>query len=406
MNSAWKKKIFPSYALSSFVLLLLCFVNVLKHWPIVTWIGLHQPLNYGDANIILKAADCYAQYGSEIFLKTNELCPYNYGQPLLQVLSVLGLGAQHTFLIALFFMISTIFCFLGILHYLSPAAKISFQFFAVLLFTCPPLMLLLERANFDALIFSLACLAIFLKIRGYGSLAILATSLTVLFKFYTFPVLVYLCLIEKNRWKKFFAVILVILSGYSAYSDLQKIMDGFSIPSPMVFSFGASKFVYIFSESLGFENTRFVETLGGLIFFGFILGSFWKVSGKFSELRKMRSEWTGLSLTKIFVLKFLFIIHISVYLTGMSYVYRLVFLIPLISFCNSLGAKGYKYLGRAGVLGFLICFPYPSNRSWAFGGLEIIGEFFILLITTVLAWLFLSGINLVEFKTRFRKIFN
>jgi hypothetical protein len=124
---------------------------------LTTWIPLrywkYGNGKFGDSWLILSWSDCYKEIGLEVYNINYGVCSgYIYGHPLLTILSKSGLNATNAEILGYLFMLLISVCLGFILKNLIVAQK---TFVAILIFASPPLMLLVERANFDSIMFIL-----------------------------------------------------------------------------------------------------------------------------------------------------------------------------------------------------------------------------------------------------------
>lgn len=371
-----------NYLILYFALGLISTLSHLNDWPIVRFIGAKQEADFGDAGIILNAADCFKDIGLNVYKVQSGNCSYNYGESLIRTLHILGLGEDSTNTVGFVFIALFIFAYVESLRVLQPLPSLRIQVLAIIFFLSPPVMLLLERGNFDSLIYLLLVVSIILRIKKRNISSILVLLTSILFKFYTFPVLVFYLLSNYRSGyirKRHFLVLLLPIS--LVLQDLHRISQGFSIPNPMWFAFGSSKFPWATARILGIDLPRSLQLLTGACISLVIFMAISKFGGSFFKLKELKIACLGAGENSKLMSQCMALIFIVSYFTGMSYIYRLVFAIPV-----------FIYL--------LICQPKPDSfmiisisaaiflSPW-FGGIEFLGDFFILWLVPVLSWIYL-----------------
>ena len=147
--------------------------------------GIRGDRNFGDLYLTLGAAKCRAP---GFIPGTNTPCIFPYGSTLHGVLksNIFPLGLWEFFgWLAI--------GFIGLLLYaISKLNRISNKWMAFLyavVFCSPPVILLLERGNFDCIMVLTVCLAGYYLGTGKQGIGVFLLVISALFKFYTLPLL-------------------------------------------------------------------------------------------------------------------------------------------------------------------------------------------------------------------------
>ena len=379
---AFVGKIKSNYLTLYCTLVSISIVNVATNWPIVRLIRAKQELDFGDAGIILNATDCFSRIGMNVYAVKSGSCSYNYGEGLIRVLNLLGLGIGSITAIGILFVLLFIVAFIESLRVLQPVATFKLQIIAATFFVSPPVMLLLERGNFDSLIFFLIIFSLILEIKGkiLSSTGLLVVSS--LFKFYTFPLLVLKLVTIKKQFNFFkLRIIFVFLTFGVILRDLARISEGFSIPNPMWLAFGSSKFPWAIARVLGIDLSRPLQLIAGALLSLILLLGLIRFQSRFPQIKELKLRLLEMnSGSKLMTESLAFIFLIS-YFSGMSYIYRLVFVIPVFICLIMCQSQSYTLINALITLAIFL-------SPW-FGGLEIIGDFAILLLVTIFIWMYL-----------------
>ena len=304
----------------------------LSGWPLIKEIGYKVNPEFADLRIILLIAEC-ASLGTLDPSKDDGLwveCGYIYGSTLVNFISFFGLSSRDTtwlgwtfiFLICMLFasMLSTV----KIRHY-------QYKLVAFLTLVSPPIMLLLERANFDVLIVALVAFAGVSSANGRKITTFTLIAASALFKFYTLPLLIFVSMDFDKVRKKLIALGASLAITVIIALDLHKAQV--DIPRTIWASFGNS-FLGLYLQTFEINFPILFQNLIG-VFFLVLIFSITKVLGVQEIMKSIPtiniSIFTG-KLQMYFMLVF-----ISCYFSGMSFDYRLIFLfIPCLIEINRL----------------------------------------------------------------------
>lgn len=370
-------------------LILVSFISIATNWPIVRLIRAKQELDFGDAGIILNATDCFSRIGMNVYLAKSGSCSYNYGESLIRSLNLFGIGKDSITAIGILFVLLFIIAFIESLRVIQPKATAKLQIVAVTFFVSPPVMLLLERGNFDSLIFFLIVVSLILEIKGKILSSTVLLMASALFKFYTFPVLLLKLATIKKEFSFFkIRIVVTILTFGVILRDLSRISEGFSIPNPMWFAFGSSKFPWAVARVLGIDLSRSLQLIAGAFLSLILLLGLIRFQRRFLQIRDLKLKLLEMDHGSKLMMEGLALVFLVSYFSGMSYIYRLVFVIPVFICLIMFQSQNYTYINALMILAIFL-------SPW-FGGLEIIGDFAILLLVTIFIWMYLPKISILK----------
>ena len=378
-----------SYLTLYFALGLISILSYVNNWPIVRLIGAKQEKDFGDAGIILNAADCFKDIGLNVYKVESGNCSYNYGESLIRVLHILGIGKDSIDIIGIVFIALFILAFVECIRSIQPLASFRIQGLAILFFLSPPTMLLLERGNFDSLIFFLLVASVILKTKKRNNISILILVSTVLFKFYTFPVLVYF-LFRDHNWKEVEKrnYLLLLLPTALVMQDLYRISQGFSIPNPMWFAFGSSKFPWAAARIFGIDLPRSLQLLAGAVLVIVILMLIYRFEDRLTQLKELKRVCLGANENSKLMTQCMALVFVVSYFAGMSYIYRLVFAIPVFIYLLICQRRANPFM--------MISIACAIVLSPWFGGLEFLGDLGILWLVPLVVWIYFPKVKILS----------
>jgi hypothetical protein len=334
----------------------------LTNWPPLRFWGWWGGGNFLDSWQVLASADCYRSIGTQVYELDNPCMSYAYGRPLLWTLSGLHIGASQALLFGIVFLIIislTINILVNNLD-LNSGRK---NLLSLLIAASPPVLLLVDRGNFDSLIVSMMLLAAWLHSKEKSIPAIILIFLASTFKYYTAPLLLLMVFVSKGKFSKATAAILFVAASLSVVRDLSITQFNFSSNNPhLTFGLG-NEFLYLLKyDSLNWlENFTSVTGVLVVLFFSGI--SYW-------WLKKYNTEMNS-SEEKSFMRKlYLFstTIFISCYLTGMNADYRLIFLcISGIALLSIIGISGSFESVVLHIICGILWLTFPSGELEIFG---------------------------------------
>lgn len=303
---------------------------VASDWVMFRIMNLRGSYNFVDLYTVFTSAECFEKIGNLVYdMDPNRpLCFYPYGHHLLNVINFLGMQPKWI----IWYGVVNFLLVLSILLWMSLGGRdfgIAKALFSFLIIFSPPIWLLLERGNIDGLMLCLvtAAAVLFLKEKNIAGIIIIGAS--VLVKFYTFPVLIFLFLIMKKKIEKFTIASLVLVITPEVLNDIV-IRD---LQEPGSIAFGASEITFIINamlSNLGLSTFE-INIKSGHIF-GILTSftvSYFIYSKRFKDVEVMKitnfQQWN--ILFNLYSLTF-----ISCFFAGMNYDYRLIFCVTAV-FC-------------------------------------------------------------------------
>lgn len=304
------------------IFFLLFFVlNSLFHWPLTGfWNNTNQA--FEDLLGTLQSSDCYSTYTiSGILSSISADCNNYYGKSLMILYRFAHLSTANN--LALGFMISFIFIFIlgSITNYALNSQKCKLIVLLGFMLS-PPLMILVERGNLDLVIFALVVLMSFGLYRENYLLTIGSLILMTLLKFYTLSLFGLIFISFNKRKYSWLNSIIFLFLFVDLIIELSKIdLTRFQIYSS---SFGLKIFGLLLLKT-GLHLSALFQVIVGLsIFipiFCFTSRVLPKNSFKFSVQSNSTPsymEYVGLACSIVFL---------TTFFSGVSFDWRLVFLI-------------------------------------------------------------------------------
>jgi hypothetical protein len=216
------------------------------------------------------------------FFSNNGCSAYMYGSINLRIVEVLNLKDSSIIAGGFVFFFFTSLIFSVVNNHLF-GKHILLGTFGTLIFFSPPIELILERANLDALIFILVIASALLFANKKIVFSIFLLAICSLMKFYTLPLLILVSFISASSFKRF-----KFLQLYLAFILVICAVDIYRVPS---FPWDARNMfgIPIYAEYLSFvlqgpnsHSNRIFATSLGLIIFALVMFSIIKLSKRFS----------------------------------------------------------------------------------------------------------------------------
>jgi hypothetical protein len=356
------------------------FVSMqLTDWrPIRYWNLRGEGTNFIDTEQVLNWTQCYKNVGDQIFQAEGFCSGYIYGKIIPVLFTVIPSNDYLVGIVGYVFLLM-IAIVLGATT--ASLSTMQMKLFSAIVFISPPVLLLVERGNFDSVMVGLVSLAAMMlnQNRKFFSFAFISFASSI--KFYTLPLL--LIFIFENSRKKINYIYLpgVFLVTFLVYEGIRNIKSSF--PTDSTYKFGMSIWIrYLPAERIPF-NVELLANLVGLIIF-FLVAVVVSIAYK-SKI------WSSINIlveedkNKVNFFNLFFLCHAICFFSGMSYDYRLIFLAVSGIYFLSLrtSSAGVDSLVKA-LLVISVWLTYPS------GGLQPIGDLAICVITFLLSIEFLK----------------
>ncbi len=315
-------KIKPLAILTSMGVFSVLSIFQLFGWFPLKYLSITGPISFMDLASVLGSADCYRRIGFEIYeYSIGHVCAYNYGSFLMYFISYLGLGKNETIQVG--FMFIFLFAILvGLAVYILRISRFrSFIFLGFVIFS-PPILLLLERGNLDILIYIL----ILISALVYGwqkidiSLGII--FLSALFKFY--PLVLFFFIATLQRVGRLIPYLAIAVLG--VLQILQDFGQGPGFINTVQLSFGGPV-AGLYLGYLGVNLPYVWSIIFGVFLLLLAITSIYYFSRSTALFTDLRVEmlFPNSYLREIYL--FNLVVHITCYVLGMSFDYRLVFLV-------------------------------------------------------------------------------
>jgi hypothetical protein len=278
--------------------------------------------NFADLFSTLSTIDCYRKIGFAVYSGSNAgYCGnYIYGRELLQILSQFSIYPEHSNLIGtvailIFGIICGVFCFLVI------ETKASRIIFAVFLIASPGTSLLLERGNIDVFIIIGVFFVGLLSSKNQNYLSVVLLSILTIFKFYTLPLLVLIVMFQISRKQRVFGYVCLVITGLLSLRSISQIEAGF--PEGGYDQFGLNIIGNYLRRGLYLDVSHLEGRVIGYVSFVALI-----LTMNYVVRKKSLSPNLVLGNSQINPFGFYSIlVFLTCYVTGLSYDYRLPFLI-------------------------------------------------------------------------------
>lgn len=241
-------------------------LNWYTDWLVLRISNLHLLPNFNDLRLVLASSDCASGFGYLTFSENiSKACTYNYGFSLIRLFHVLGVTAEQADVIGFLFL--TLMISALVLIHLKLGARSGFENFIIFSILMSPVSaFLIERANFDILIFALVIAGSLLLSGSKTKLGLLAIFIASLIKFYTLPLLFLVFLFKSSLFNRLFGLFLFLLGSSIAVHDIRLIQAGLSFPRNCSASFGNPVLFVCFREA-GIDIPSQIQNLLGLSLF-------------------------------------------------------------------------------------------------------------------------------------------
>ena len=299
-------------------------VNLILDWPLIKLANMRVP-GYTDSNV-LESVKCFSVYGLDIYSTDfhSSDCVYSYGSAFLVVGRVFGLNGGMRQQVSLMFALlvsSIIAIVLG--KYLKDKFSIK-SIYVLLTVASPATSFLFERGNFDQLIFILVFLAAIAHANQLRILSLFIITFTAMFKFYTFPLLIFYILINWKILNKLLMIAISIFTLSLIYIDWNRVT--FKPATGGCCQFGGASFSYYF-RFLGLTKNQGTWILLTSILMGVFALLILKAPKVLFPLLETNHDFKSNSTNpfEIFI-EWSALILITTWFIGFNYDYRLVFL--------------------------------------------------------------------------------
>jgi hypothetical protein len=335
---------------------------------LLRWWTISDGIEFQDLNAVLINVDCYENIGWGVYgAQREDPCQnYVYGSTLIRVLHFLGLGSSNKIILGWLAVVVISYILADVTSSMAKHSHSSY-ITALLISISPPVLLLIERGNFDWLVFALVYFGASFYARGYRKLGFFVLVFSSLVKFYTFPLTLLCVFLMKNRKEQLFSLLIIGITFTIIVRDITQLrtiyIDGWFA------AFGNvtwAKYLIL----VGIDLHPFAAALLGLLVTGILVLVIRKTYLN-PIILKLRID--NLSTLDYFAMFSIFT-FLSCFLAGQNFDYRLVFLIPGLWFLSKTAIRA----GLSLIL-FLVAFFFSYNVL----SLQPIGDLAINLIVAV-----------------------
>ncbi len=383
------RKVASEYLTHLLIFLLTVFYTFhdITKWSIMKSLGAQGPILYVDSSTVLHYSRCFENIGIKVFLN-GEICSnWNYSTSLLRLIGVLELQNTNEQLIGKMFTYFLLLSFCVLLYLLRGHSFAQVTLFLGLI--SPPVWLLIERGNFDTVIYLLIFLSALIYAQGYKIISILLISISSILKFYTLPLLFFIWIKSRGFYLKLFSSIIFLVSVVLIAFDL-RLLDKNNVIQAGNNHFGL-KIIGNYLGKLGIEIYLPAQyLLSGFFFFASIVITYLIV------LRFPFVHLNNPNLSKLKILYlFNFVVFISMYLTGLSVDYKLIFAMTTAPFLIIHSQRKFRFL-------VLLLFLFSVWFTYLTGFFQTIGDFTLQIYMAIQIVFILQATN---FQPRIRSIY-
>jgi hypothetical protein len=387
---------------------ILVVVNVKSGWALISRAGFPSGNHFDDLSLVIDWSVCYERIGDDVYrLQAKESCGgYLYGQFLLDVFNFFKIYKSQLTGVSIFLIIASLLTVATVAEKSRKSSLSGLLIVSALIFS-PNYFLLMERMNVDIIIVILLIVAALALKSSNFPVAYGLLAATALFKFYTFPLLIFVSIKYSVGKSRIFALLTSTIVAIKIFTDFQKIEAIF--PSTWFISFGMQiwgKYLSLLPEAFSLNTTNFnwsIATLFGLIFLTLTVLATRLINHFLNRTGKSVSDLNQVGKEDLPLFEFLAIPYLTCYFINMSYDYRL----PLMSLAMCVvlryqtGVRYRIYAGLALMATWMTVFiPFPASKSlvtlW-----QLIGDLAMLpLVIALLLLLVKSSDNQLSFKLR------
>jgi hypothetical protein len=312
-------------AIVSLAYLVFILLNWFSDWLILRLSDLHLVPNFNDLRLVLASSDCASGFGYFTFSENiSKVCNYNYGFSLIRFFHVFEIDLDHAEVIGFLFLALMISA-LVLIHLKLRVRSVFENFIIFSILMSPVSAFLIERANFDILIFALVVVGSLLISRSKTKLGLLAIFIASLIKFYTLPLLFLVFLFRSALFNRLFGFFLFLLGSSVAVHDIRLIQAGLSFPRNCSASFGNPVLFVCFREA-GIDIPNQIQT--GLGIFLFIIVSLILFNLNFKEAYSFKIYRRNIFINQKFDVLYIStsVTFLICFFSSVNVDYRLIFL--------------------------------------------------------------------------------
>ena len=354
-----RNRVFTSF-IASLAISLFYALQLSTSWFGLRSSGVRGPSDYIDQQSILNSANCFKSLGMNVY--KQDVLPsgcggFQYSIELLRLLNITQLSKLGSFALGTIFMWAVLLTFYYVFYLIKNYGKTD-NFVALLSLISPGIWLLMERGNYDELVYLMVFVSAIILTTKFPEIGLLFIAISVLIKFYTLPLYVLSIFTLRRKMSKYiFALIAVPLTMYVLF--LIKQVAAF--PSTWYVSFGL-KSISLYVELvlkekfiLDFIMPPILGSFIGIVFLVLIIQLFRRIELK--PALKNDSNFTKDQSVTIYTA--LLVVFLSCFFAGMNFDYRLIYLAILVSISPLIfGGNRFRTLLQLTGLGALLLSTY------------------------------------------------
>jgi hypothetical protein len=345
----------------------------LSGWHLMKLFGAWGGGRFLDTKQVLHWVDCYESIGNTIYSGSGECSGYIYGSSLISIARFLGIHEYHLMQVGFLLLL---LLSLSLAWILDTASRKRNRKFAGLILLSPPILLLAERGNVDVLMLFLLVVSSWAFQNKKEVIGILLLALACILKFYLFPIFFVYFVYCSKKWTKVFLTGVAILVLARIILDLKLIESSF--PQIWGAQFGMSVWLR-YAEKVGYYPSEILIQGFGLFLFVILC----VIVKKFYSTEPYKSVGTS---QKDFYFVVFFGVHLTCFLLGMSFDYRLVFLLAsALFFMEQVSENSKPNVKIFRILTLLSA--WLVYQSWV---LQVIGDLATELLTSILLFPFIK----------------
>jgi hypothetical protein len=346
----------------SFSLVIFYLYQDFRNWPLMTFLKAQGPMTYVDSHTVLFYSRCFSQIGSGVFA-ADSICPnWGYGSGVLRFLSFFDTTEKHAALFGHFFTYSIVITFVYLIYVTRSSKFVQATLFMGLI--SPPVWLLMERANFDAIIYLMIFLAAVLFGKGYEAMPIILIFITATFKFYTLPLLLICVMLCKKISNKVLGILALVLGTIFAILDL-------NLMSVRIIQAGNNHFgmkiIGNYLGKIGFELDILRAYLLGALLLTICVWLIYYLLSRY-ETTVLNHNLIPAKVRSLYL--FMSSAHLICFIAGLSVDYRLIFLLVSAPILIGLLTSRMRYF-LAGFFLISAWLSYPAGILQTIGDLAL-----------------------------------
>jgi len=307
-------------------------LQMITSWYGLRISGVRGPSDYIDQQSILNSANCFKSLGLDVYKQNvfpSGCGGFQYSIELLRFLNFTQISKLGSFLLGTFFMWAIITTFYFVFFLIRNYGKNDY-FVALLALISPGIWLLMERGNYDELVYLLVFISAVILTTRFQELAILLIAISVLIKFYTLPLYILSIFLVRRKISRYIFILLTAPLSIYVFLLIKQVAV---FPSTWYVSFGLKSlglYIELFIKEkivTDFLMPPALASLFGIVILSAIIQLF-----RWIELKPSPKRTLDIMEDQPILIYFtLLTVFLSCYFAGMNFDYRLIYLAILVS---------------------------------------------------------------------------